>query len=68
MEEVKFTKSSIYWDLLDDYLKGNGIPWSNYGFQRKDVLDMIAFYGNHLNQKTFIGVVQYLVSDLLYIE
>lgn len=65
---MKTKNSNLYLSLLNEYFSGNGIPWSACNLQRKDIADMIAFYGRILNHDKFVEVVQYLVSDLLYIE
>ena len=65
---MKTKNSDVYLKLLDEYFSGNGIPWGEYNLQRKDIMDMIAFYSKVLNHESFVNVVQYLVSDLLYIE
>ena len=66
--KVSENNRKLYLSLLDSYFNGNGIPWGECNMQRKDVLEMVAFYGRVLKQDIYIEVVQYLISDLLYIE
>jgi hypothetical protein len=62
---MKTINSSVYLELLDDYLSGKGMDLDNYHLMKKDIEPMMSYYARILKPEIFVSISQYIISMLI---
>ena len=59
-------ENKLYLTVLDEYLSGSGFDFARHGMNKKDILNMVAFYQRILKTETLNLITIALLSDFIY--
>ena len=62
---MKTQNVDLYWNILQEYLKGDGIDFARHGINKKDIPEMVCFYQRYIRKDTADGMILAIIYELI---